>query len=257
MELFLIILLICAIVFAEPGIFYNPPTGGPIHEYRNNPVYILGETVQLRWDTTLETFSIMIWQNDNLDYEWVQTNLHDVTSYDWIVSTNRDLNNGEVFFFQVRNASDINDPDGIFASHYFNITEDDSASFTASSIAISTTQATASTPSLRPSLTTTQAVATTTTAGDNSQGNSGLSGGTKIGVGVGVGLGGAFVAALAIFLFVRRRSKSSTQVNESIPVTSQTQPVIYSKSYNGQAHNEAPKIFEAPANEARRFIELP
>lgn len=73
MKLFLIILLRCAIVFAELGIFYNPPTGGPIHEYRNNPVYTLGETVQLRWDTTLETLSIMIWQNDNPDYEWVQS----------------------------------------------------------------------------------------------------------------------------------------------------------------------------------------
>ncbi|KAJ5182346.1 hypothetical protein N7449_012493 [Penicillium cf. viridicatum] len=199
----------------------------------------------------------MIWQNDNSDFEWVQTNLHDVTSYDWIVSTNRNLSNGEVFFFQVRNASNIDDLDEIFASHYFNITEDDSATFTTSSLAISTTQATASTPSLSPSLTTTQAVATTTTASHNSQGNSGLSGGTKIGVGVGVGLGCAFVAALAIFFFVRRRSKSSTQVNESSPVTSQTQPVMDSKSYNGQAQNEASKIFEAPANEARRFIELP
>jgi Predicted solute binding protein len=173
------------------------------------------------------------------------------------VSTNRDLSNGEIFFFQVRNASNINDLNEIFASHYFNITEDASATVTTSSLAISTTQATTSTLSSSPSSTPSPAVATTTTASDNSQGNSGLSDGTKIGVGVGVGLGGAFVAALAVFAFVRRRSKSSMQVNESSPVTSQTQPMMDSKSYNGQAQNEAPKIFEAPANEARRLIELP
>lgn len=172
------------------------------------------------------------------------------------MSTNINLNNGEVFFFQVRNASNIDDLDEMFASHYFNITKDDSATFTTSSLAISTTQATASTTSLSPSLTT-QAGATTATASHNSQGNSGLSGGTKIGVGVGVGLGGAFVAAIAIFSFVRLRSKSLTQANERSPVTSQTQPVMDSKSYNGQAQNEGPKVFEAPANEARRFIELP
>ncbi|KAL2696467.1 hypothetical protein AAEP93_002881 [Penicillium crustosum] len=257
MKHFLVLLLTCACAFVEPGIFYNPPTGGPIHEYQNNPVYTLGETVQMRWDTSLEIFSIMLWQNDNSDFEWVQTNLYGVTSYDWIVSTNRKLSNGEIFFFQIRNASNINDLNEIFASHYFNITKDDSATSTTSSLAVSTTQATVPTPSLSTSSTTTQAVATATTVGHNSQGNSGLSDGTKVGVGVGVGLGGAFVAALALFFFVRRRSKSSTQVNESIPVTSQTQPAMDSKSHNGQAQNEAPKIFEAPANEVRRLTELP
>jgi hypothetical protein len=73
MKLFLILLLTCGIVLAEPGIFYNPPTGGPIHEYQDNPVYTLGKTVQLRWDTTLEIISIMLWQNDNSDFEWVQS----------------------------------------------------------------------------------------------------------------------------------------------------------------------------------------
>lgn len=62
-------------VVAEPGIFYNPPTGGPIHVYKDNPVYELGQTVQLRWATSLEYLSLMLWQNDNPDYEWLQSTL--------------------------------------------------------------------------------------------------------------------------------------------------------------------------------------
>lgn len=179
--------------------------------------------------------------------------LQDVTSYDWIVSTNRNLSKGEVFFFQIRNASNLDDFNGLFASHYFNITEDSSSTSTTSSLTTTTTQALASTLSLSPS--SAQAAATTTSASHTSQENSGLSEGAKIGVGVGVGLGGSFIAALALFFFLRRRSKKRTQVNEIRPVTSQSQTAMDSKSYNGQPQNEAPKIFEAPANEARR-IEL-
>lgn len=57
----------------RPGIFYNPPTGGKIHDYSENQVYDLGETVQMRWATTLDYFSIMLWQNDNSEYEWIQS----------------------------------------------------------------------------------------------------------------------------------------------------------------------------------------
>ncbi|KMK55433.1 hypothetical protein Y699_07538 [Aspergillus fumigatus Z5] len=61
-----------SVAAAEPGIFYNPPTGGPIHDYSENPVYVLGQTVQLRWATSLQLFSIVLWQNDNPNYEWIQ-----------------------------------------------------------------------------------------------------------------------------------------------------------------------------------------
>jgi hypothetical protein len=73
MRLHLIFALCFTYVVAEPGIFYNPPTGGPIHEYQNDPVYTLGQTVQMRWATTLKSFSIMLWQNDNPNYEWIQS----------------------------------------------------------------------------------------------------------------------------------------------------------------------------------------
>lgn len=57
---------------SEPGIFLNLPTGGPIHNYTQDPVYKLGETVQLHWTTDLGSFSITLWQNDISKYEVVQ-----------------------------------------------------------------------------------------------------------------------------------------------------------------------------------------
>ena len=65
--------LIWPFVAAKSGLFYNPPTGGTIHDYSENPVYTLGQTVQMRWTTTLDSFSIMLWQNNDADYEWVQS----------------------------------------------------------------------------------------------------------------------------------------------------------------------------------------
>lgn len=75
MKLYWILVFACTSVLAKSGIFYNPPTGGPIHEYQNDPVYTVGEIVQLRWATTLKSLSIMLWQNNNDNYEWVQSML--------------------------------------------------------------------------------------------------------------------------------------------------------------------------------------
>lgn len=69
-----ILFLFHAHVYAsEPGVFLNPPTGGPIHDYTQDPKYDLGETVQLRWATNINSFSIILWQNDNSEYEVVQS----------------------------------------------------------------------------------------------------------------------------------------------------------------------------------------
>lgn len=180
--------------------------------------------------------------------------LSDVSSYDWIVSTNIKLIDGEAFYLDVRSAADINDRSVSFRSHYFNITDDNPSS---SSIATSATQSTASTLSLSPSSTATQSVPTdTAAASSSSQENSGLSNGAKIGVGVGVGLGGAFLAALALFFFLRRRSKNSTQTNASSPPAGSPDPAMISKPYNGLPHDGPPGVSEAPVTEARRMYEL-
>lgn len=70
--LLLVLSLLSPCLGDDPGIFYNPPTGGPIHEYQDNPVYELGQTLQILWSTTQETYSLILWQNDH-KYEWIKS----------------------------------------------------------------------------------------------------------------------------------------------------------------------------------------
>ncbi|KAL5361109.1 hypothetical protein BJX96DRAFT_151421 [Aspergillus floccosus] len=228
-------------VDAEPGIFYNPPTGGKIHDYSENPVYDLGQTVQMRWATSLDYFSIMLWQNDNSEYEWIQTNLTGVTSYDWIVSTQRNLDDGNVFFFQIRDATDIYNPSRLFASHYFNITKKNSDSSLTTS-ASTTTQlpsvsVTPTIPLTTSAITTTSPAAVSSDpAADLSSTSSGLSPQTKVGIGVGVGLGCTFVVALSLIIWYFYRRTARLRSPPYAPAAmdfSKENPPIYTRHQQG------------------------
>ncbi|KAE8142819.1 hypothetical protein BDV38DRAFT_234085 [Aspergillus pseudotamarii] len=232
LKLLLTSFLLCQYsVQAEPGIFYNPPTGGPIHVYRDNPVYELEQMVQLRWATSLESISIILWQDDNPHFELLQTNLSDITTYNWIVSTQRSLDDGNVFFFQIRDADEAESPD-FFASHYFNITKrtkDSTTTTTTLSISVSSSTTVSVAPAPRPTsealaptrvsltpasttptitltdaLTTsaTSLISTTSPISPLYPSNSGaISPQAKVGLGVGVGLGCAFLLTLAIVIW--------------------------------------------------------
>ncbi|RAH71299.1 uncharacterized protein BO66DRAFT_427946 [Aspergillus aculeatinus CBS 121060] len=230
---------------AEAGIFYNPPTGGPIHDYSEDPVYTLEQTVQLRWATSLEYLSLMLWQNDNSDYEWLQTNLSGVTSYDWVVSTQRNLSDGVVFFFQIRDATDLEDWDGVFASHYFNIS---AGTTTTAAIGTSTTTTAVSTsatsiPSVAltasAAVTATSASAETTTPAATT---SGSGRGAKIGIGVGVRLGCALLLTigLAWYWLWRRRKVARRGAMAPMDMRSETVP-----SYELPAFSKDPKYSRA------------
>ncbi|KAH2000634.1 hypothetical protein KXV97_007610, partial [Aspergillus fumigatus] len=262
----------------EPGIFYNPPTGGPIHDYSENPVYVLGQTVQLRWATSLQLFSIVLWQNDNPNYEWIQTNLTGVTTYDWIVSTNRDLDDGIVFFFQIRDATDLTNRDRLFASHYFNITKEDATKTTTSSSSTTTSTSSTSVSGSTGTIMTTPtalltASAALTTSGSasatsatstadtssssaaysaSSSGNtqdSGLSPQIKLGVGVGVGLGGALLIALGFIWYLLRRSKKASRQPPFDPMYYPSNPGGFTKPWIMQ---------QAPVEvEGDRGVEMP
>jgi hypothetical protein len=283
MRLHLILALCLTYAVAEPGIFYNPPTGGPIHEYQDDPVYTLGQTVQMRWATTLESFSIMLWQNDNPNYEWIQSrsskgllrlpskpllifllmpaDIHGITSYDWIVSTNRNLSHGEVFFFQVRNASNLGNTDQLFASHYFNITKGSSSTTTAvpttSTRTISTLQTATSTPPLSTSTTVLQSALTTTTSPSlQTEETHGLSGAAKAGVGVGVGLACALAIAFVLFWLHRRKRLHDAQTKDQFPAVSQGPFTVASHGDYGNDGKGPSSVAEAPPNEVRRVFEL-
>ncbi|QMW48288.1 hypothetical protein G4B11_011806 [Aspergillus flavus] len=270
-------LLLQCLVQAEPGIFYNPPTRGPIHVYKDNPVYELEQMVQLRWATTLESISIMLWQDNNPYFEWLQTNLSDITTYNWVVSTQRSLDDGNVFFFQIRDADEPETPD-FFASHYFNITKraKDSTTTTttlSTSISSSTTVSVSSTPrptsetlastrvSLTPANTTltttptrtstdalttsaTSLISTTSPITPSYPSNGGaISRQAKVGLGVGVGLGCAVLLTLAIVIWYLKLRTRSLQTDRAQNCLSGS-TVVVDKSYIFK-----PRLVEVPGHQ--------
>ncbi|KAJ5720919.1 uncharacterized protein N7483_008853 [Penicillium malachiteum] len=268
MKLFWLLSFISPLVVAKSGVFYNPPTGGKIHDYTKNPVYTLGQTLQMRWTTTLASFSILLWQNDNADYEWVQTDISNLTSYDWIVSTNQNLSNGNVFFFQIRNASNLEDQDELFASHYFNITEKSSTATMSPST--STTQGafqrsaeskSSSVPLVAsPTITTTSRALSTETAiatNRSNTGHHGLSIDTKVGIGVGAGAVGILVFAGGLFFCLRKRKLESSQVDGSQLNTNLFPSADIVDFSDGRTDERPAMIFEAPGNLAPNVFEAP
>ena len=140
--------------------------------------------------------------------------MHGETDYKWIVSTQRDLKNGNTFLLQL---IDDDNSKNQFTTKRFNITEKGAATTTTASSTPTFTETPPTTPS--------------TTA---SASNSGVSPQTKVGVGVGVGLGGAFLVALGVVIwYFRRRAKSAAAAAAAAaPGSDEAAPVYYAPVSN-------------------------
>lgn len=214
----------------------------------------------------------------------ITADISDITSYDWIVSTNRNLSNGNIFFFQIRNASNLSDQDELFASHYFNITENFSTTTTSSSTSTTkratlggTADATGTSVS-SPTATKTHPVLSTRTASTESRGSSkdsGLSLGAKIGLGIGAATVFTLILLGGLYLCFRKRTLepnpannsrllgNGSQVNTSFHSAEKSQTLVYGQSHGNYAaifeapENSKPNIFEAPAGDYRQVFEAP
>ncbi|KAL6361262.1 hypothetical protein LRP88_04728 [Fusarium phalaenopsidis] len=58
-----LVLLAAACVHCET-VFQRPPGPGPNRDYRDNPIYELGQEIDLIWEMDFEEASIVIWQQD-------------------------------------------------------------------------------------------------------------------------------------------------------------------------------------------------
>lgn len=66
-----LIAFIGLVVAQSDGVFYNPPTPGPTGEFLQNPIYVIGQTVQIRWAVSYDKISLVLWQNNNNDFEYL------------------------------------------------------------------------------------------------------------------------------------------------------------------------------------------
>ncbi|OBR03949.1 hypothetical protein CH63R_13076 [Colletotrichum higginsianum IMI 349063] len=204
--------------------FRRPPGPGPTGDYRDNPVYTLGDEIDLQWETSFKAVDVVLWQqqpkgNTKPAFSRLAVNSK-AKSLVWTVGyagfpSNHDPELSPVYFVQLFKTGETT---GNVTSHYFNITKPVSTtSFSSSSVSRTLslqTSSTTSTPStttpatlaLGPAITTsspspsTTTMTTTTPASEDR-----LSSGTVAGIAVGATLGAILVLVLAAWVVVRRR----------------------------------------------------
>lgn len=62
---------ISLVVAQNDGVFYNPPTFGATGDFSQNPVYVIGQTVQVRWTVSYNQISLVLYQNNNNTFEYL------------------------------------------------------------------------------------------------------------------------------------------------------------------------------------------
>ncbi|KAF4785878.1 hypothetical protein HER10_EVM0010924 [Colletotrichum scovillei] len=133
--------------------FRRPPGPGPAGDFRDNPVYTLGDNIDLQWEMDLKNIDLILWQqqptgNIKGPYAKLASN-STVKSLVWTVgyagfpsTMNPDLS--QVYFLQLFKTGQSGSS---ATSHYFNITEPDSTSVTQSATATTTALALATSTS--------------------------------------------------------------------------------------------------------------
>ncbi|KAF1811716.1 hypothetical protein P152DRAFT_459178 [Eremomyces bilateralis CBS 781.70] len=202
------------------GSFINPPPTGPTSEFSQNPIYPVGTSQTVKWSTSWEYISLVLYQDSNSSFQYLPGSENITASQiRWTTSVDGlfDPLQGNVFFFAVFKSGSGRD---YFGSHYFNITNDrvnpqgepiTSPTSTSSAASIPPTSSTFSTATTGGRETVTLAPTPAPSADSSSD--------TKVGVGVGLGVGILVVVAvgLVVWYFLRRHNQGNTCNNVSNP----------------------------------------
>ncbi|KAH8797751.1 hypothetical protein F5884DRAFT_758987 [Xylogone sp. PMI_703] len=199
------------VVAAQTISFVNPGPAGANNDFSLDSTFVLGSKMNIQWtsDTDKNMDLTLNQQRPNDVWEYVFQNRPNLTSFDWTVTTNKNLADTPVFFFELW-ISGSTSPAAI--SHYFNITDGRSPSSSSSSTSSSTPTSTTptSTPTSTPSSSSTNtggsaASATNSSPPITASSSSGLSTGAKVGLGVGIPIAVILGVAAGWFFFGRRR----------------------------------------------------
>ncbi|KAH6877236.1 hypothetical protein B0T10DRAFT_566265 [Thelonectria olida] len=154
------VLIILLLLFATDGlaVFLRPPGPGPIYDYRDNPVYQLGQDLDMEWEVNYDKCNMTLVQLDVVDpsgetaFKLPKAMAHQILenytseTYTWTVSFDGfpDTFNpglGNIYYFRMDDADDEERPE---ISHYFNITDPAAATTTGTPTADPTSGATGS-----------------------------------------------------------------------------------------------------------------
>ncbi|KAF7543279.1 hypothetical protein G7Z17_g10872 [Cylindrodendrum hubeiense] len=204
--------------------FSQPPGPGPAGNYRDNPVYEVGEKIDMQWSSDLETMDLLLWQEypnagNGQNYYWRLLENSRSTSMIWTVSFDgfsTDVAEGEsAIFYLALYESGTNNVD--VTCHYFNVTLPEEPTTTTSTISTETIASTnigTMTAKVTPtpdaaSTTTTSSSSTATSTSDPKPSPDSLSTGAVAGIAVGSTLGGILALGGLGFLawkyFLRKR----------------------------------------------------
>ncbi|UQC84407.1 uncharacterized protein CLUP02_09904, partial [Colletotrichum lupini] len=229
--------------------FRRPPGPGPAGDFRDNPVYTLGDNIDLQWEMDLKNIDLILWQqqptgNVKGPYAKLASN-STVKSLVWTVSyagfpstMNPDLS--QVYFLQLFKTGQSGSS---ATSHYFNITEPDSTS-TSTSSATATTTALAlasATPTSTPDSSPAQSP---TAPADEDQ----LSSTAVAGIAVGATLGALILLVLLAGLvrrYVKRRRDMAVHTEGDI--------LVYAERQLRAKDEAAAWKLELPAHSRERF----
>ncbi|CAG5152514.1 uncharacterized protein ALTATR162_LOCUS2800 [Alternaria atra] len=245
--------------------FINPPPFGTVGDMSNSPKYEVGDLVNVVWTPGEEggAVSLCLYQQNETDGVWfgdmeyLTQNALDITRYNWLVGTRKNLTLSNLFYLSVfqegKGPSDSN-------SHYFyiekNTVEEAAPPSSSSSVSSSTSrsnEATTPAPTSTPTGTNTSSAETspvsvsvptsdaTNTPNLSKQENSsdGFPLGAKIGLGVGIPVA-LILGLVAGWLLFRRHKKRDAVVHELPAVQTEQYKYYNNGSYYGSNMYEAP-----------------
>ncbi|CZR64708.1 uncharacterized protein PAC_14607 [Phialocephala subalpina] len=196
--------------------FIDPSDAGklPPQDYSADPVFAMGSTLRIQWSLEPteqnQLLDLIMWQDvAGSKFEYIGKDLaSNTTSFNWNVSTAKDLGVSHAFFFDLYlepTTIDANVANEDARSHYINITSaivPTTSTTTASSTTSSSSSVTAKTSTASVTTSpTTSATAVPIPASD------GLSTGAKIGLGLGVPIVVIALIAIGWLIFGRRKQK--------------------------------------------------
>ncbi|OHE90553.1 hypothetical protein CORC01_14151 [Colletotrichum orchidophilum] len=239
--------------------FRRPPGPGPAGDFRDNPVYTLGDNIDLQWETDLKNIDLILWQQQppaNMKGPYAKLAINStIKSLVWTVGyagfpPTLDPDMSPVYFLQLFKTGQTGSS---ATSHYFNITRTDrtSTSSTRPSASLKTTLS-SSTPALAlgsatATSTSTPSVSTAAAAADDEDQ---LSSSAVAGVAVGATLGALGLIGFLAWL-IRRHLKRRREM----AVHTQGDILVYAERqlHEKDAAAAAEWKLELPAQSRERF----
>ncbi|KAL1796096.1 hypothetical protein ACET3X_006320 [Alternaria dauci] len=255
-------LLTCVSCLME---FINPPPFGTVGDMSNSPKYSVGDLVNVVWTPGEEggAVSLCLYQQNETDGKWfgdmeyLTQNALEITRYNWLVGTRKNLTVSNLFYLSVfqegKGPSDSN-------SHYFYIESNqvEEAAPSSSSVSSSTTtKSEASTAAATTTPTGSHTPSAETSAPPASSPTSSATNapslssqeipsdsfplGAKIGLGAGIPVA-LMLGLVAGWLLFRRQRKRNAKAHE-LPALQPEQYKYYNNSFGGHYGSN---MYEAP-----------